>query len=66
MSVVPDATGAPGPGASADFPEESVALRRYRVPAPLHWMVTGPVQASTDSVGGEVEKLKFLPGTAPA
>ncbi|MEU6011431.1 hypothetical protein [Streptomyces sp. NPDC047453] len=28
----------------------------------LHWLVTGPVQASPGSVGGEVEKLKFLRG----
>ncbi|WAX79575.1 Tn3 family transposase [Streptomyces sp. KMM 9044] len=28
----------------------------------LHWLVTGPVQASPNSVGGEVEKLKFLRG----
>lgn len=28
----------------------------------LHWLVTGPVQASPASVGGEVEKLRFLRG----
>jgi Domain of unknown function (DUF4158) len=28
----------------------------------LHWLVTGPVQASPNSVGGEVEKLRFLRG----
>ncbi|MEE1767143.1 MULTISPECIES: hypothetical protein [unclassified Streptomyces] len=28
----------------------------------LHWLVTGPVQASPTSVGGEVEKLGFLLG----
>ncbi|MDT9698294.1 Tn3 family transposase [Streptomyces sp. P17] len=28
----------------------------------LHWLVTGPVQASPTSVGGEVEKLRFLRG----
>ncbi|GAA2296232.1 DUF4158 domain-containing protein [Streptomyces violaceusniger] len=34
------------------------ALRSSR----LHWLVTGPVQASPASVKGEVEKLKFLRG----
>ncbi|NGO67793.1 hypothetical protein [Streptomyces boncukensis] len=28
----------------------------------LNWLVTGPVQASPNSVGGEVEKLRFLRG----
>ncbi|MEU2134575.1 DUF4158 domain-containing protein [Streptomyces sp. NPDC018352] len=28
----------------------------------LHWLVTGPVQASPPSVKGEVDKLKFLRG----
>ncbi|MGW0828514.1 Tn3 family transposase [Streptomyces sp. NPDC002845] len=28
----------------------------------LNWLVTGPVQASPSSVGGEVEKLRFLRG----
>lgn len=28
----------------------------------LHWLVNGPVQASPNSVDGEVEKLKFLRG----
>ncbi|WP_078869650.1 DUF4158 domain-containing protein [Streptomyces sp. NRRL B-1347] len=34
------------------------ALRSTR----LHWLGTGPVQASPNSVGGEVEKLVFLRG----
>ncbi|MBW1603585.1 hypothetical protein JJV70_16030 [Streptomyces sp. JJ66] len=34
------------------------ALRASR----LHWLGTGPVQASPNSVGGEVEKLLFLHG----
>ncbi|WP_150136201.1 DUF4158 domain-containing protein [Streptomyces hyaluromycini] len=28
----------------------------------LHWLGTGPVQASPNSVGGEVDKLRFLRG----
>ncbi|MFD9569256.1 DUF4158 domain-containing protein [Streptomyces sp. NPDC059982] len=35
-----------------------VKLRSSR----LHWLVTGPVQASATSVGGEIEKLRFLRG----
>ncbi|MCD9146087.1 DUF4158 domain-containing protein [Streptomyces albireticuli] len=31
-------------------------------PTRLHWLATGPVQASPTSVGGEVEKLVFLRG----
>ncbi|MFC5724918.1 hypothetical protein ACFP1Z_32705 [Streptomyces gamaensis] len=34
------------------------ALRSTR----LHWLRTGPVQASPNSVGGEVDKLVFLRG----
>lgn len=30
----------------------------------LHWLVTGPVQASPTSVGGEVEKLRFCAALA--
>ncbi|MGW3111151.1 DUF4158 domain-containing protein [Streptomyces sp. NPDC001091] len=49
------------------YPERAQGLDGLLVVDPelkssrLHWLVTGPVQASPTSVGGEVEKLRFVP-----